>query len=528
MTPTTQALLFGVIFLSGLEAAVLGQRGHCSGNLCFFQVSDEFQGAKKACEDSGGQLVAFKSEDEITTLTDLLSGLSGRYWLRNTDRTRKEAAEGLQNCPAVSVTTGQNVTQSWAPCRDKLNGFLCGFDGVCSLLQAEDTQVTYTALKNFEIVNSETLPPGTTAVVGKAGSTHPDSVHLCFFTMWIRAPWKCEVQRGGCNHNCSSATTTCTCPAGHVLHPNNITCTRHPCPDCAQGCQKQGDMCQCDPGYTVAPDGNSCVEENGCADLCTAEGEECVNIQGNFECTCKEGFLEEDGVCVNVTICELCEHMDCQKFSGVYQCVCRKGFRVSPKDPTKCEQHCTERDCVARCIPNPVLKKRDMLQCSCPDGYVLDIRNGTYFCTDINECEDKKMCDHKCENVYGGYRCLCNEGYKLEGEDKCVPLEEEEEEDGSGSTPLYFRSAVTPVSPHSVSLPPYIKTGSVLGITVFLVLCVVLLYFLVRNASKRCGRFKLSTFKHPDIDIFYLQQVTTETYKRLSFDKQLKNDSQTL
>lgn len=534
MIPTLNALLICVVFLCGLEETVLSQDGHCIGNQCFalFREPEDFPGAQKRCKDSGGQLFRLSSTD-IAIFTSLPGGLSGSYWLRNTSSTAEEAAARLQTCSSISVSMGRNFTVLWAPCREILNGFLCQYtlEAPCRGLQAGGgAQVKYTAPMGFEVHHSETFPPGTIAVAEKVGAKHPDSKHVCFSRDWMRAPWSCEVMRGGCEHGCNSTTHTCTCPAGQTLHSNKITCTADPCPRCAHECQKEGDIyaCKCSKGYRLAQDGGSCVDVNECEeeDSCTGEGEECENTQGDFQCRCKDGFWDDDGVCVDVSICERCEHMLCEKSNGVYGCECRSGYRVSARDPTKCDKHCANKDCQATCIPNPDNPNEDMRQCFCPDGYILDFKNSTAICSDINECDFEKQCDYKCENLFGGFRCLCDEGFKLHKEYKCVPIEEEEEEeeDGSGSTHPYPTAAG--VQPSAV--PSYIKAGSVLGISVFMVLCAALLFFLVHNAAKRCGRFELDSFKHSNIDIFYLQQVTTETYNRLSFDKQSKNDSQVL
>ncbi|KAF3849520.1 hypothetical protein F7725_019239 [Dissostichus mawsoni] len=246
--------------------------------------------------------------------------------------------------------------------------------------------------------------------------------------------------QGGCEHNCSPTTHRCTCPLGKTLHHNNISCEEGMC------------------------------EENPCA----LEGEQCQITPGGFKCVCKEGFEKEDGVCVNVTICEQCEHMDCKKFNGVYECVCKEGFSVSLLDPTRCEVICKERDCKATCI------EIDTSQCFCPDGYISDMKDNKPFCTDINEC-DSGQCDQECENLFGGFRCLCSAGYNMD---------QEKNKRGWG---IRLSSSVPDprrFSPGSV--PTYIKTGSVLGITLFMALCAVLLFFLIRNAIKRCGKFELS------------------------------------
>ncbi|XP_008301753.1 thrombomodulin-like [Stegastes partitus] len=532
MNPRTPTLLFCLFFLCRLEEALLSRLGYCAGDLCVFQAAVDFDGAVKECQESGGELLRFSSEENI--LESIAGAFDGKYWLQRPDKKSEEAAEGIQTCPSVFVTPGLNVTVSWEPCRDKLNGFLCDFvrDGFCSRLQTlGGAQITYTTFSGLAVADSDAFPAGTTAVKRDADGEPPASKYLCSSANWLPAPWPCEVLNGGCEFNCSSETQTCTCPEGQILHPNNISCTKQPCADGAQGCLQVGAIHapECPKGFRLAQDGKSCEDINECEedDPCTAEGEECENTSGGFMCICQEDFVFEDGMCVNITICGLCEQMICPKIDGVYQCDCRKGFRVSPQDPTKCEQHCTERDCPAKCVKNPDQEKKNMQQCFCPDGYITDIGEGTAICTDINECENQIMCEHKCENLFGGYRCLCNESFKLQDGYKCVPLYEPDE-GGSGSTESFFTPASRPASGHSAPLPSYIKTGSILGITLFLLLCLGLLCFLIRNAFRRCGKFQLSSLKHPDIDIFYLQQVTTETYKRLSFDKQFKNDSQRL
>ncbi|KAM7395809.1 hypothetical protein PAMA_007208 [Pampus argenteus] len=525
MTPATRALFISVLFLCGLAQTVLSQRGLCAGNQCsaLFQESTDFSGAHKRCNSDNGQLFV---SDSMQMLKSLLGGLSGIYWL---ELPGTNAAARLQNCSSVSAQPGRNFTFLPQPCHEKVDGFLCQytFKEPCNILQAGDgAQVRYMAYMGFEVSDSATFPPGTIASVEKVGVKYPESKHVCFSGSWMKAPWSCEVMQGGCDHGCNSTTHTCICPAGKTLHPNSITCTDDLCANCAHQCHKEGDthVCRCNKGYRLAQDGKSCLDINECKDEnpCTSVGKDCVNIQGGFECWCKDGFIEEDGVCVDVAICDKCEHMNCSKINGVYQCACRRGFRVSQHDPTKCEMDCDEQDCPANCIPNPELEKKGQFQCFCPDGYIQDLKNNTPICIDINECEIEQQCDHKCENLFGSFRCSCDEGFELHDEYMCVRAEEEIE-GGSGSAPPSTPASVLP----SV-VPPYVKTGSILGITLFMALCAGLVYFLVRNVVKRCGKLTLYSLKGPDMDIFSLQQVTTETYKRLSFDKQFKNDSQRL
>ncbi|XP_019947387.2 thrombomodulin-like [Paralichthys olivaceus] len=533
MSPRKQSLLICVVFLCGLEDAVLAQHRHCADDRCVELLSkpEDFVGAQSSCRDSEGTLLTISSEQAVETLTGPLSGRSGSYWLQLHRTDRRVEESHLVNCSSVSVSGGGDITVSWKQCGDELDGFLCQYvlQESCGRLEAHGgAQVRYTTHHmGFDVIDSEVFPSGTIAVVEKVGEHYLDSKHLCY-KEWRSAPWNCEVLQGGCEYGCNSTTHTCTCPQGQILQPNSITCAKDPCADCAEDCRWSGVSYECacaNNGYMLAQDGKRCVDVDECEeddDLCTGEGEECFNTEGGYQCRCTEGFEEEDGACVDVEICLKCEHMLCVKTTGVYGCACREGFRVSAEDPTKCERHCGERDCPAVCHQNTDKRKPDMVQCECPKGYIKDMRNNETICTDIDECEMSSYCDQKCENTFGGYRCSCQDGFRLQ-DDKCVAETEEEKgekgekgEDGSGAT---AQPAV---------VPSYIKTGSVLGITVFMALGATLLCLLVRTVVKRCGRFELSSFRHPDIDVFYLQQVTTETYKRLSFDKQIKSDLQRL
>ncbi|XP_041661064.1 thrombomodulin-like [Cheilinus undulatus] len=473
---TARAFVICVFILLKLEETVLSQRGYCTGNTCFvlYQEQKDFQGAEKSCKDSRGQVFVHESANK-TILSKILRGLSGRVWLEQSGKKKEEA--GRKDCFSLPVFKGQLMRLKTEACQSKLVGFLCQYtykDTCRSFNTNGGTQVNYTSLMVMD--ESETFPPGTLALVITGGEVL-DSRHVCHNSDWLKAPWQCDMLKGGCDHSCNSTTHTCTCPAGQSLHANNISCTQR------------------------AAEEDKCAEQN----LCTGVGEECVTTQDGIKCRCRHGFIKENGVCLDNSICDKCEQM-CDKFNGVSKCYCREGFKVTDKDPTKCEQHCAKRQCLADCMPD------HPLQCHCPDGFIVDTVNGTRYCTDINECDVKGQCEHKCVNQFGRYFCLCDPGFKLIKGRRCVPVKPEVEEPDS-STPY-----PTIAGAHAAIMPYYIKTGSVLGITVFMLVLTMLLYFLVRNMLKRCGKFQLTSIKQHDIDIFYLQQATTDTYKMLPYE----------
>ncbi|XP_061560391.1 thrombomodulin-like [Phycodurus eques] len=504
------AFVVRALLLCGLRGGALSLSGHCTDNQCYalFVEPKDFQEARKSCANYDGDLLSVLDLEARGHLL-VRSGVIGSFWLG------PPGTQG-QNCTSCSVWLGGNVTIRTTPCSDQLGGYICQYpnaDPCGGVSRAGDAQVSYTAPMGFALNTSLLFPRGTVAVAGNTDALHPDAKYLCFESSWLRAPWNCEVMGGGCQHRCNSTSGSCACPQDEHLHANLITCGRDPCVGGARACE-------CPAGYTLAADGQSCVDVDECErpGVCVGEGEECVNTLGKFECVCKDGFEEEEGVCVDVSICAKCEHMLCVKSGAVYACACREGFRVSSRDPTKCDMFCDQADCPANCIRNPDLEQGNMHQCFCPDGYIQDIRNNTAFCADIDECGILLQCEHICENRFGSFVCSCNEGYELFDDYMCVHPEVD------GWTPLY----PTPAESLPAALPAYVKAGSVLGISVFFLLCLVLLYFLVRNTAKRCGSLELSSLKGSDMDIFHLQQVTTETYKRLSFDRQSKCDSQRL
>ena len=92
------------------------------------------------------------------------------------------------------------------------------------------------------------------------------------------------------------------------------------------------------------------------SDTCTANGQECVNTDGSFECQCSSGFLQSTGTNSTLNPCIAC--------SG----------------PGKTE---SLGDCTCSGDANSKLSDSDDSVCVCNSGYS-DV-NGT--CNDIDECD---------------------------------------------------------------------------------------------------------------------------------------------
>lgn len=509
MTSCAPLFLISFFFLRELEGSLdTPGDGHCTKDRCFglFSELTDFEGARAACKKHTGQLFKFDAAVLATILGSLPAGVAGRYWLRATE-------EGA-DCPFVSLPAGRDPAAA-PSCDDILDGFLClyAIEETCpGLAAAEGAQVTYNSPMDFQVHGSGAFPPGTIALTEKVGAQHPEAKHLCFDSTWLRAPWNCEVLDGGCEAACDKKANACTCPPGRLLAANNVSCVA---PVCAQGYRATEAGCE---------DVDECEGERGRL-LCAGPGRDCENTPGGFECVCGHGFAAVDGVCVDVRVCETCEH-DCKSSGAGFKCECREGYRVSAKDPSRCEMYCGESDCQPSCEwthgkPEP--------QCYCPDGYIIHFggSGGKAVCSDIDEC-DGNPC-HKCENLPGSFKCTCKLGFELRYGHECVPVKEEDGEGSGSGEPSPDPSLRPPAAgAHPEGpVPYYVKAGSVLGIAVFAVLAVALLAFLVHGAVRRCGSFELDSFKHYNMDnILYLQQMTTETYKRFSIDKQAKSDPQ--
>uniref|UniRef100_A0A3B4YBF6 EGF-like domain-containing protein n=1 Tax=Seriola lalandi dorsalis TaxID=1841481 RepID=A0A3B4YBF6_SERLL len=479
-------------------------------------------GNTKCCKNEGGELSSVDLGQPQETLRSLLGELSGSFWvepMKGTGVKTGEAASGPRNCS--SVLTGGALMMSFSLCDEKLDGFLCrfSFEEPCgSLLAGGDVQVRYNLSHwGLKVEDTKTFPQGATAVAEKVGAEDPDSMHVCFGGKWFHAPWNCEVMGGGCEHKCNSSTNTCMCPESQTLHHNNFTCIKDPCADCKHGCEQKGDsfFCKCEKGFRLAKDRKSCLDVDECKeqDPCKGVGMGCENKQGGFECKCKDGFVEEDKVCVDVSICDKCEHMKCNKHDGIYRCECHEGFRVSPKN------------------------------------------NNTTFCTDINECEHYHMCDHTCENLFGSYRCSCDEGYELveghtcEREDHtvCIEIDEcisnycdqqctntfgsyvcscspgytlvnqyncvknEDHTDGSQDSTTAPDFPTTSYIPGPTRQPSGVSVGAFVGIILCTVFLIVLVVFLAHHILSRRGKMESSgALKAQEGEAHGLHRVATD------------------
>ncbi|NXC05076.1 TRBM protein, partial [Orthonyx spaldingii] len=278
----------------------------------------------------------------------------------------------------------------------------------------------------------------------------------------------------------------CACPEGAVLGADGRGC-RSPCAGapCKHHCVVTASsfVCMCFEGYRLAADGASCEDIDDCAGEPGPCEQECVNTQGGFECRCHSGYRMVDGHCQLPPPCfEAPCQQRCEELAHGYRCACNPGYAVDPRDATRCRLHCNASECPAVCYA--------MGSCECPEGFVLD---GEDRCVDVDECLSDQ-CEYNCTNFPGGFQCHCPHGFRLQGID-CVPIP-----DGDGDEAFSGDFEPVPHTPVPSRPPPkaeHLHPGVLVGIAVGAFLSLLALLALgLHLARKRCRSHGSMDYKY--------------------------------
>ncbi|XP_031151354.1 thrombomodulin-like isoform X1 [Sander lucioperca] len=548
MKEVTGLFVFVLTFLAGRADGIEPNSGFCIGTQCFtvFQEPSDFTAAQTQCSDQGGHLMTVRSTVSHDILSILLGNSTGRFWigLHLTSGCPDAAAalKGFQwvtkdsvsdwfnwapsfdsSCSShrcVSVSPEDDLKWIQEPCEEDVDGFLCeySFSDPCKDLTVADGEtVTYRTPMGIVGEDLLSLPPGSTAIRMPAKTKY-----ICFSEQWLQAPWSCEIHLGGCEYKCAvtpNNVPSCYCPPGQTINPaNKVTCEASaddPCLPlrCAHACYKKGDSyaCMCDHGFKLARDGRSCTDFTDCRDKrkCPGENFKCVSVTEGFQCVCKDGYKMRGGLCVDVDECASapCEHR-CANSPGGYTCSCDDGYKEDPKSSNKCILHCGKEECAAECDPN------DQFQCFCPEGYILEEREGHSFCIDLDECSSDN-CDQGCKNTFGSYVCTCYAGYKLVEEFRCVKRSEGDgdtdgglEGSGAGTTPNMPTVSAAPY-PEPTRQPSVVTVGGLVGIIVCTVFVIVLVVCLAHHILSGRGK-SAGELKAPEGEAHGLHQVTSD------------------
>uniref|UniRef100_A0A671K6T8 Thrombomodulin-like n=1 Tax=Sinocyclocheilus anshuiensis TaxID=1608454 RepID=A0A671K6T8_9TELE len=237
----------------------------------------------------------------------------------------------------------------------------------------------------------------------------------------------------------------------------------------------------------------------------------CIQKGQSYACICQPGFeLDTNGVACNKQDddpCAECEHK-CTRSGDALACTCRPGFQLSA-DGKSCEE----------CKP--------------------DFHTEGGVCVDDDECESAP-CEHYCINTDGSYHCECFEGFIQSMEDmhkckmhceknicpaECDPNNNAQEDfEGSGSSTPF--DIFIPTSRSPTDKPVSISAGSLFGIMVCMVVCILLLVCLAHCIMRRHSKMH-----HYDVDkghdeIFDFQQVIIEKHSLQTFpSRYIKRDT---
>ncbi|WAR22475.1 FBN1-like protein, partial [Mya arenaria] len=178
--------------------------------------------------------------------------------------------------------------------------------------------------------------------------------------------------------------------------------------------------CQCKTGYTEDETSDECLDIDECANRSTHDCEQfCNNIDGSYECSCLQGFMQNGRSCTDMNECNGahdCEHQ-CENIDGSFKCVCDTGYSLNLADRKSCIQ-CVEFTFGWSCSETCACQQEHSSKCDHVNGscYCEQGWKGKICSEDVDECsETPEVCSMKdnshCENVDGSYLCSCDAGY---------------------------------------------------------------------------------------------------------------------
>ncbi|KAK1155520.1 hemicentin-1-like [Acipenser oxyrinchus oxyrinchus] len=250
-----------------------------------------------------------------------------------------------------------------------------------------------------------------------------------------------------CQQRClnTAGSFRCACEVGYRLAGKRCEdineCTTNVCP-AHQQCRNTDGSYQCidscPAGMTQAGNG-ACVDVDECEDgthTCRYS-QVCENTIGGYRCSCPRGYRSQGmgRPCLDIDECQQVPRpcaFQCRNVAGSFRCLCPSGAALLG-DGRSCAG--LERARISLNATGVLARLRPQLVSSqggpfftrvpfqppdglapaqggravCPRGYTH--RGGS--CVDVDECLQRKPCQHDCRNTQGSYQCTCPSGYQL-------------------------------------------------------------------------------------------------------------------
>uniref|UniRef100_A0A8C1CR03 Signal peptide, CUB and EGF-like domain-containing protein 1 n=1 Tax=Cyprinus carpio carpio TaxID=630221 RepID=A0A8C1CR03_CYPCA len=208
----------------------------------------------------------------------------------------------------------------------------------------------------------------------------------------------------------------------------------------ADECSESTDDCHIDALCQNTPKSFKCICKTGyngdgkhCEDMDECENDynggcvhDCINIPGNYRCTCYDGFmLADDGHnCLDVDEC-LDNNGGCQQICvnnmGSYECQCKDGFFLSDNQHTCIHRsddgmNCMNKNhgCAHICRETP----KGGVACECRPGF--ELAENQHDCK-LTCNYGNGGCQHTCDDTDVGPVCGCHQKYALHSDSKtCI------------------------------------------------------------------------------------------------------------
>ncbi|KAM6961294.1 latent-transforming growth factor beta-binding protein 2-like [Aplochiton taeniatus] len=272
---------------------------------------------------------------------------------------------------------------------------------------------------------------------------------------------ECEVggvcEGGECTN--SPGSYSCSCPPGLELVDGKSCRDVDECLAegiCGEGeCLNTGGsyVCVCSDGYTSITGGTGCQDVDECSKDSVCPHGQCLNTDGAYLCLCEAGFKfnPDTADCEDQDECKefgssICGTWRCENTIGSYRCImgCQPG--MGSQDKGDCGEGNQTHPMLlviglgARSVVAAMeapLPAHPPLLCNCLDNETLcpvavwRLTQGNMCVTadsEVDKCANETLCESLgfCENVDGGYRCHCYQGYTNPPDDatQCVDVNE--------------------------------------------------------------------------------------------------------